>query len=218
MLKLFNDTVLRPKSDKPTNPGSVSDGPARPTSASRAGSGNVRAAVPRPPNSTNSTHSAGVSVETTLTSAITAKTQASAPRKYERPIIIVPAALTGVLSLLNAAELLGEGRYVSLEERKRQGGKREAAVLLRRALPGVAHQEYKLIDSGRGLTMEDWEGRVAAVFVSGQSWQFKDWVVSDPAQLFTRVLGVHLAFENSAVDPSVASLNCKILKVWPMPC
>ena len=82
-----------------------------------------------------------------------------------------------------------------------------------RQLPHGGVQDYKLVDSARGLSAEEWERRVVAVFVAGQAWQFKDWVWNTPAELFNRVLGVHLAFEGGVVDPNVLSWNCRILKV-----
>src|SRR3546814_12977471 len=41
------------------------------------------------------------------------------------PIIIVPNSMTGVISSVNARDLLEAGQYVSLAEKKQQGGKRQ---------------------------------------------------------------------------------------------
>jgi len=65
------------------------------------------------------------------------------------------------------------------------------------------------------LIQSDW-GRVAAVFVTGQLWQLKGWNAgkySSPVTLFQNVLGVHLTFDDRAVDATIQSWNCKVLKV-----
>ena len=133
---------------------------------------------------------------------------------YATPYIIVPAALTGVLSIFNAQDLLQRSAYVSIEEKKQQSGaKRESVVIVNRTMPDGRTEQYKVIDNPRALRPEDWEHRVVAVFVSGQAWQFKDWHWSNPAELFQNVLGVHLTMDGRVVDSTVQSWNCKVLKV-----
>lgn len=133
---------------------------------------------------------------------------------YATPYIIVPAALTGVLSIFNAQDLLQRAAYVSIEEKKQQpGAKRESVVIINRAMSDGRMEQYKVIDNPRALRPEDWEHRVVAVFVSGQVWQFKDWYWSNPAELFQNILGVHLTMDGRVVDSTVQSWNCNVLKV-----
>ena len=57
---------------------------------------------------------------------------------------------------------------------------------------------------------------MVAVFVTGQTWQFKNWnnnQYSSPVTLFQNVLGVHLLLDDRGVDPIIQSWNCKVLKV-----
>lgn len=136
-----------------------------------------------------------------------------ASKQYATPIIIVPASLTGVVSIFNIVELLEKTTYVPIEEKKAQGAKRESVVLVRRVMPSGEVREYKIIDNPSRLTAQEWENRVIAVFASGQSWQFKDWKWSNPVDLFQNALGVHLSMEGRNVEPAVLSWNCKVLKV-----
>ena len=55
--------------------------------------------------------------------------------------------------------------------------------------------------------IEDWEN-VVAVFVQGESWQFKGWKWESPVELFSHVKGFWLKYEdeNPACEPG---LECR---------
>lgn len=75
----------------------------------------------------------------------------------------------------------------------------------------------RIVDNPLKLTATEWKEQVVAVFATGQAWQFKNWAptlgYSDPVTLFQHVLGVHVAYDDQAVHPNVASWNCKVLRV-----
>ena len=74
--------------------------------------------------------------------------------------------------------------------------------------------EFKLIDDIQRLNERpDYWDRVVAVFVSGQTWQFKGWKWTAPVDIFQNCLGIHLMFADSEMNPNIQSWNCKILKV-----
>ncbi len=100
-----------------------------------------------------------------------------------------------------------------MEEKKKEGFRRETQVDINRKLPNGQIQCYKVIDNPRTLTKDEWENRVVAVIVSGQTWQFKGWVYDNPVQLFQLVVGVHLMLEGRIPDPNVQTWNCKTIKV-----
>jgi parafibromin len=71
---------------------------------------------------------------------------------------------------------------------------------------------YHVIDNTTKMTARDWN-RVVAVFVLGQSWQFKDWQWSSPVELFSNVRGYYLKYDDAQVPPEVKSWNVKILTI-----
>jgi parafibromin len=83
---------------------------------------------------------------------------------------------------------------------------------LMRKLPTGGEKEYRVIDNPSKLTKDEWNS-VVAVFATGQAWQFKDWLTPNPAELFQKTMGVHLMYDDSAVDAQIASWNCRVLKV-----
>ena len=130
-----------------------------------------------------------------------------------KPIIIVPSAMSGVINSTNAKEMLGDSRYVSLEEAKERGLERQTAQTVVRKLPGSNHTlEYKVIDNPNKLAEEDW-GAVVAIFATGQLWQFKGWKWEDPRPLFANILGVHLNLDDVTLSENILQWNCKVLKI-----
>ncbi|KAL6064114.1 accessory factor associated with RNA polymerase II [Balamuthia mandrillaris] len=138
----------------------------------------------------------------------------STPHK-RAPIIIIPSALTSLLTVYNVREFLEQGVFVPSVDKKQQGESRECPKIVHRPksatrydLPTVFH----VTDNPSKLSTSDWN-RVVAVFALGPAWQFKSWKWSDPVELFANVRGFYLGFEDSQVPPSVKSWNVKILKI-----
>lgn len=131
------------------------------------------------------------------------------------PIIIIPSALTSVITMVNVADFLEKGSFVTVEEKMKEGAKRDKEVTIQRTTSDKRIIKYKIIDNHRLLKEEDWD-RVVAVFALGQQWQFKDWKWSNPVDLFRNVLGVHVTMDDRNIEPTIQSWNCRILKVCVM--
>jgi parafibromin len=129
------------------------------------------------------------------------------------PIIIVPNSLTTPISILNVLKFLKDGEYVSAEELKKQGVRREGQHTFQR-VEDDKNSTFVIVDSVAKFRESDWD-RVVAVIALGQPWQFKDWKWSNPVDLFNNVCGVHIAWDDRAVDSNIQSWNCKVLKVLP---
>lgn len=127
-------------------------------------------------------------------------------------IIIVPSALTSALCNLNCIDFLRDGRYVTVEEKRRIGTKREAEMTFEHETRAGQKLLLRVLDTGAKLNDREW-ARVVAVFVQGQEWQFKGWKWSTPVELFHKVLGFHFMLDDREVDPKILSWNCKVLKV-----
>lgn len=77
-------------------------------------------------------------------------------------------------------------RYITTEEKKSSGAKRDNEVLLQRRKDGVLTVPYRVIDNPQKLTNSDWD-RVVAVFVMGPAWQFKGWPWDgNPVEIFSK--------------------------------
>lgn len=75
-------------------------------------------------------------------------------------------------------------RFVSVEQKKQEGGRRDNEVLLQRQRNGVT-VPYRVVDNPAKLTPSDWD-RVVAVFVMGPAWQFKGYPWENPVEIFAK--------------------------------
>ncbi|KAK7478781.1 hypothetical protein BaRGS_00029992 [Batillaria attramentaria] len=114
------------------------------------------------------------------------------------PIIIIPAASTSLITMLNCKDILQDLRFVSTEEKKSQGARRDNEVLIQRRKDG-------------GLTVPD---RVVAVFVQGPAWQFKGWPWNgNPTEIFSRIQGFHVKWKELPLDANVKKWAVHVLNL-----
>ena len=144
----------------------------------------------------------------------------------KKPIIVVPKGMTAPITLVNAHEFLCNGRYVPRDAMIKQlssAEQKNPPTTFTRTVATVGNStsstshlssmgllEYEIIDNPRklGPNPKEWE-RIVAVIVLGQSWQFKDWLVSPsyhvPASLFDRVYGFYVSMEGDKAPPEVST-------------
>ncbi|XP_052093562.1 parafibromin-like [Mytilus californianus] len=129
------------------------------------------------------------------------------------PIIIIPAALTSLITMFNAKDMLQEFRFVSTDDKKGQGAKRDNEVLIQRRKNGGLTVPYRIIDSAAKLSTDDWD-RVVAVFVQGPAWQFKGWPWNgNPVDIFAKVKAFHIKWSDLPLDNNVKKWNVTVLNL-----
>ncbi|KAJ3200957.1 hypothetical protein HDU67_001691, partial [Dinochytrium kinnereticum] len=125
------------------------------------------------------------------------------------PIIMVPAASQSNLTLYNVKSFLVDYKYVPTEEFLSKGEPKPPMVVLERkasALPVQGPKTFHVYDSIDKLKSEDWE-RIVAVFATGQEWQFKNWKFGAPVNIFSKVLGFSLKFQDEPLNAKVKAWN-----------
>uniref|UniRef100_A0A3Q2UJ69 Parafibromin n=1 Tax=Fundulus heteroclitus TaxID=8078 RepID=A0A3Q2UJ69_FUNHE len=140
------------------------------------------------------------------------------------PIIIIPAATTSLITMLNAKDLLQDLKFFTSEDKKKQGIQRDNEVLLQRRKdqiqPGGTTLSvtvpYRVIDQPLKLAPQDWD-RVVAVFVQGPAWQFKGWpwLLPDgsPVDIFAKIRAFHLKYDEAKTDPNVQKWDVTVLEL-----
>ncbi|KAK3827840.1 MAG: RNA pol II accessory factor, Cdc73 family-domain-containing protein [Benniella sp.] len=142
------------------------------------------------------------------TPAATSSASQNKSRSSSRtPIIIVPAALTSMLTMFNAKQFLEDQSYVDSLEIRNKGETKPARLV-------VEHKkkQYHIIDNADSLKPDDWE-RVIAVFTAGAEWQFKRWKWSKPVELFAHVKGFHLKWADEQPKENITSWNVQIFSL-----
>lgn len=141
------------------------------------------------------------------------------------PIIIIPAAPTSLITMLNAKDLLQDMTFVPSEEKKKQGCPRASEILIQRRRDRMQQPRgaelsltvpYRVVDQPLKLTPQDWD-RVVAVFVHGPAWQFKGWpgLLPDgsPVHIFAKIKAFHLKYDQLPLDPNVQKWDVTVLEL-----
>ncbi|KAK3590593.1 hypothetical protein CHS0354_001618 [Potamilus streckersoni] len=129
------------------------------------------------------------------------------------PIIVIPAATTSVITMFNSKDILQDLKFVTTEEKKAKGAKRDNEVLIQRRKPNGTTVPYRIIDNPLKLQAEDWD-RVVAVFVQGPAWQFKGWPWGgNPTEIFSRIKGFHLKWAELPLDNNVKKWSVNVIEL-----
>ena len=176
-LKLFNEHILKPEAQKAKNIATVAADPSPSSNSQKGDKSNKKS---RPGENV-------ISPSISSKSPVISKGKTGAGKDPRPPIIIVPSALSGIISSMNAADFLQNSTYISIEEKRKNGAPREKERFITRNVSTDVKSKYLLVDNAK-LNPKDWD-RVVAVFATGQAWQFKDWPVgySNPVELFSKV-------------------------------
>ena len=133
----------------------------------------------------------------------------------EQKIVIVPAAPSSMVNIFNVVDLLQEGKFKTMEEKKKEGIKKSERVKMHHEEEGHTYH-YQVINNPESLRRDDW-ARVIAVFVQGPEWQFKRWDLSyfggKLVGLFSRVSGFHLVYAKEPIHENVPKWNVNVLTV-----
>ncbi|KAM0951877.1 putative Cell division control protein [Dioscorea sansibarensis] len=126
------------------------------------------------------------------------------------PIILVPSAFQTLITIYNVKEFLEDGVFVPSDVKVKQsaGEKKPEFVTVRKKFSrDQVVAAYEVRDKPSVLKPEDWD-RVVAVFVLGKEWQFKDWPFKDHVEIFNKIIGFYVRFEDDSVE------SAKIVKQW----
>ncbi|XP_050371927.1 protein CDC73 homolog [Argentina anserina] len=127
------------------------------------------------------------------------------------PIILVPSAFQTLITIYNVKEFLEDGVYIPTDVKvKQMKGAKPDCVTVQKKFSRDRDRvvtAYEVRDKPSGLKSEDWD-RVVAVFVLGKEWQFKDWPFKDHVEIFNKITGFFMRFEDDSVE------SAKVVKQW----
>lgn len=156
-----------------------------------------------------------VSSNPNSTSAHVAKTPDKQTRKPVG-IIIVPAAPTSNITLYNCRDFLENGFYKTPAEKKAEMGNKPKYESIKRTADARSQHphllEFQVIDNPSKLTPKDWE-RVVAVFTNGKVWELKGFFSENPTDVFTKIQGYHLCFDDDEPPENVKKWPVKLLQI-----
>ncbi|KAG0368080.1 RNA pol II accessory factor, Cdc73 family-domain-containing protein [Gamsiella multidivaricata] len=145
------------------------------------------------------------------TSSSQSKSKSSSSRI---PIIIIPAAVTSMLTMYNIKQFLEDQIFMDSQEIRSKGDAKPTRLTIeRRQKANETHKTpYHVIDSADHLRPEDWD-RVICVFTTGAEWQFKKWKWQKPVELFAHVKGFYVKWADEQPKDSIKSWNVEVLSL-----
>ncbi|MCJ1284525.1 accessory factor associated with RNA polymerase II [Xylographa opegraphella] len=159
------------------------------------------------------TAAAGTSLRPTSSTPSIPPSIPSHPKKPSRrpdPIILLSPSASSLLRMSNIKPFLESGSY------QPPAPTSTTTILhISRLLPSIDATRplrFILVDSPDQFKPDYWD-RVVAVFTTGQTWQFKSYKWSSPADLFGRVLGVYLGWRGEEVPDSVRGWGRGVVNV-----
>ncbi|CAL9134115.1 unnamed protein product [Musa textilis] len=132
------------------------------------------------------------------------------------PIILVPSAFQTLITIYNVKEFLEDGVFVPTDVKVKamRGPKPDCVTVQKKLSRDRAVAAYEVRDKPSAFKPEDWD-RVVAVFVLGKEWQFKDWPFKDHVEIFNKIIGFFVRFEDDSVESAktVKQWNVKIISI-----
>lgn len=132
------------------------------------------------------------------------------------PIILVPSAFQTLITIYNVKDFLEDGVYVPTDVKVKamKGAKPDCVTVQKKLSRDRAVTAYEVRDKPSALKPEDWD-RVVAVFVLGKDWQFKDWPFKDHVEIFNKITGFFMRFEDDSIESAktVKQWNVKIISI-----
>ncbi|CAG9815814.1 unnamed protein product [Phaedon cochleariae] len=132
-------------------------------------------------------------------------------RVSKTPIIIIPAGTNSLISMYNVKDILQDLRFVTQEQKKAEGGKRDNEVLIQRQRNGQT-VPYRVVDNPAKLSPSDWD-RVVAVWVMGPAWQFKGYPWETPVEIFDKIAAFHIKYDEMKMDPNVEKWAVTVIQL-----
>ncbi|AEE76656.1 Protein CDC73 [Arabidopsis thaliana] len=134
------------------------------------------------------------------------------------PIILVPSAFQTLITIYNVKEFLEDGVYIPNDVKaKEMKGLKPDCITVQKKFSRDRERvvtAYEVRDKPSALKPDDWD-RVVAVFVLGKDWQFKDWPFKDHVEIFNKIIGFFLRFEDDSIESAktVKQWNVKIISI-----
>ncbi|KAF9131257.1 accessory factor associated with RNA polymerase II [Mortierella sp. 14UC] len=130
------------------------------------------------------------------------------------PIIIVPAAVTSMITMYNVKQLLEGQEFADSGDVRNKGEAKPNRIRInRRMKPNETSKvEYEVIDNTDILKPEDWD-RVVCVFTTGAEWQFKKFKWQKPVELFAQVKGFYTKWADEQPKETIKTWNVEILSL-----
>lgn len=126
------------------------------------------------------------------------------------PIIILSPSTSALINMGNVKAFLENGEFIP----QMSGLGSPNLLHITRKSPRFPNSiRFTVVDSVERFTKPEYWDRVVAVFVTGQAWQFKNYRWSNPNELFQKVAGFYVGYQDEKVPESLGTWNVNVTKL-----
>ncbi|KAL5115172.1 accessory factor associated with RNA polymerase II [Pleosporales sp. CAS-2024a] len=132
------------------------------------------------------------------------------PSKRLEPIILLSPSASSLLRMGNVKHFLDDGVFTPADTTSASTN----MVRVQRVMPAISSSPltFILVDSTTSFKPTYWS-RVVAIFTTGQTWQFKAYKYSNPAELFSHYPGIYVGWSSEDPPENVLNLGRGVLPV-----
>ncbi|KAH6685695.1 cell division control protein [Plectosphaerella plurivora] len=133
------------------------------------------------------------------------------PSRRPDPIILLSPSASSILRLSNIRSFLENGRYMPPDSGSASSSMLHVSRVLKDVDPSRPTR-FILVEGPEQFKPEYWD-RVAAVFTTGQTWQFKNYKWSDPNELFRRVQGIFVGWRGELPPQNIQDWGHRVMQL-----
>jgi parafibromin len=133
------------------------------------------------------------------------------PSRRPDPIILLSPSASSILRLSNIRSFLENGRYQPPDSGSASSSMLHVSRVLKDVDPSRPTR-FILVEGPEQFKPEYWD-RVAAVFTTGQTWQFKNYKWSDPNELFRRVQGIFVGWRGEMPPQNIQDWGHRVMQL-----
>ena len=148
-----------------------------------------------------------------LSSSMALVSNLKKPGRRIEPIILLSPSASSLLRMSNIKSFLESGVFIPADSNA--AGSAANMLQIQRLLPSIdpsRPMRFILVDTPEQFKPDYWS-RVVAVFTTGQTWQFKSYKWTQPADLFSHALGIYVGWRSEEVPSTVKGWGRSVLSV-----
>lgn len=134
------------------------------------------------------------------------------PSRRPDPIILLSPSASSILRLSNIRSFLENGRYLPPDSGNAPSSNMLHVSRVLKEIDPSRPTRFILVEGPEQFKPEYWD-RVAAVFTTGQTWQFKNYKWSDPNELFRRVQGIFVGWRGELAPQNIQDWGHRVMQL-----
>lgn len=134
--------------------------------------------------------------------------------KNDSFIIILSPSSSALIQMQNVKQFLQNGQFIDPSSLAgTNNADDEKVVIIKKTLPTLGERKFLIVNSTDFFTKSDYWNRVVAIFTTGQTWQFKNYITENPDALFKKFKGYNISYDGDVVNKNIYNWNVESMRI-----